>query len=57
MNRKTTTEIWKRVHSSDRADAYVSNVGRCKTVWRKSRRERIHYGTLNRVLGYRMFCG
>lgn len=57
MSNQRQTEIWKHVHHTKHTDGYISNMGRCKTVWRRSGKTRIHYGTLNPYLGYRFWGG
>lgn len=52
-----SNEIWKHVATTKRTEKFVSNMGRCKTVWKRSGRVRIHYGTLNQYLGYRFWGG
>ncbi len=49
-------ECWKLIATTKTTECYVSDMGRCKTVWR-SGKERISYGSLNRETGYRHFAG
>ena len=53
----TVKETWKEIGRTSCTIRYVSDMGRCKTVWPISGKVRISYGTLNPFLGYRTYNG
>ncbi len=49
-------ETWKKIDTTSTTECYVSDMGRCKTVWRKTGKERISLGTYNKYLHNRYYC-
>ena len=49
-------EIWKLIGTTATTESYVSNLGRCKTVYTASGRERITPGIYHKYVGMRWYC-